>query len=734
VALPTLIEAVRHAFSPGGPVERVLGQHRQPQTTFALDLATYVEATETEIAALIKEAFAGSGKTDAVLVVVGLYGLISQRKSLITTFKRSLRGDYLSAMDKTNRIIEMTLHDLDASEYFEVVSIGEYKSPMSYLSPSKMATLESRINNGIITATKDLSVFLRTYQEFIAAGIDPEFTDIYEQCPLPTETTEIHWAFCPSDRESDLWQRILDQHETAKNCDIVLVTHAMLIRNSLAKGAVLNTTDDGDEVLDEDEQAAILRDGAVIIDEAEKLPNAAYDTVSATVSLNDLRDLVADVLSVYNPDSSRSTKILALGEQETQAGLAVIGSWLESKHERIIVVDSDDDLSHQMTGALQTVDQGLRRFSAVAHGVHGRDVDIMLADRISRIRQEIAMILNADTYDFAKMAIRAVNDGLGGDVQVGINFGSGRHLINQLWREPHSFSSVAMISATLTDMPPYQTSYRRFLTAIGYDVEQDRIQISDPLRREVFGRINEVIVAHRKAPHPTDAGDVDHINQDFVVFAGTALTAFANRQLTMPPETRLLVLFPSYRLLDRVWQRVTELQARIKRTQRGSNLKKAMAEYAAKPHGIWFGVELEGVNFIDPNTKRTLADLMVIVRIPQPPSDDIRVSRLTNTFGDTAAAQRRAEAVALMEASNSAYRRTVQAVARGLRNADDVVQALMILDIRFPVPFHVTETRRIARSAGDSTKLFANFDSCLEGYRVRQWSQVETEGEFTRIL
>lgn len=731
MALPTLIDAVRHAFSPGGPVERVLGQHRTPQRSFALDLATYI--SNPAEAALIKEAFAGSGKTDAVLVVVGLYGLLSGRKSLITTFKRSLRGDYLAAMEQTNRITEMTLFDLDAVGQYELISIGEYKSPMTYLSPSKMATLESRLDHGIITATPALNTFLRSYQEFVAAGIDPEFTDMYEQCQLPADTTEIHWAFCSTDRDTDLWQRILHQHETAKNCDIVLVTHAMLIRNSLARGAVLNTN--GDELDTDIEHAAVMRDGAVIIDEAEKLPNAAYDTVSANVSLNDLRDLVVDVLTVYDSVSDRSANILALGEQNTQVGLAVLTSWLESKHERIIVVNNDDDASRQMIGALQSVDQGLRRFLAVARGViHGRDVDIMLADRISRIRQEIAMVLSADTFDFAKMAIRAINDGVGGDVHIGINYGSGRHLINQLWRESHSFSSVAMISATLTDMPPYRDSYRRFLTSIGYDVEKDRIRLSNPLRREVFGRIKEVVVAHRKAPHPTDAADVDHINQDFVEFAGTALAAFADRQLTMSADTRMLVLFPSYRLLDRIWQQVSKLHPRIKRTQRGSNLRKAMTEYAATPHGIWFGVELEGVNFIHPETKHTLADLMVLVRIPQPPSDDIRVSRLADTFGDTAAAQRRAEAVALQEASNSAYRRSVQAVARGLRNAGDVVQALMILDIRFPVPHHVTETRLIARSAGDPSKLFNSFDSCLEGYRVQNWSQVEADGSFTRIL
>jgi Rad3-related DNA helicase len=735
MAMPTLTETVHHAFGRGGPVEQILGQHRPSQTQFALNMTAYItrENEGLPIVPLIKEAFAGCGKTDAVLIVLGLHCVLTERKSLISTFKRSLRGDYLTAMDNANQIIRQTLDDLDATTIMRPVSINEFKSTTSFVSPSKMARLQAQIEAKIIKPDKSLIDFLRCYQDLVAAGIDPEFTDIYEQCPLPDNTTELHWQFWSADRQSELWERIKTQRNEVKNGDIVLVTHSMLVRNSIANGLVLNTNNESPHTL------TFVRDGIAMIDEAEQLPGVAYDTMSGQVSLSDIHDLVTDVSSVYAPSASRrGDSIIVLGKESIGTGLYVMNSWLEATIQRTVVFPAQDELSRTMIEALRDIDQGLRRFLAVAQGAyHEQDQDAIIADEIIRMRQELAMIMNSESFDHSKVAIKAFRDERGNpDVQVIVNYSAGRHLINQLWRTPHSFCGVAMISATLTDIPPYQNSYSRFLTAIGYDPAVDHILQDSPLVPiHQFGHIREVAVADRLAPHPTDSEDADFISQSFIQFATNALTALAERQRTMAAETRMLVLFPSYRLLDRVAQTMPEmLRDRINKTRKGSNLKVATQKFADMPYGIWFGVEWEGVNFAHPDTKRTLADLMVIVRLPQPPSDDIRIQRLADVFGDTSAAQRRAEWVALREASNSAYRRTVHGVGRGLRNAHDVVQLLTILDIRFPVPLHVADTRHIARSAGDPTKIFSNFDTCLETYRVQHWSQVNLDGSLTRIL
>ena len=738
MAVPKLVEAVRYAFAPTGPIHRVLGQHRPAQNEFAATLATYIDRRNDDgVSALLREAFAGCGKTDAVLTVLGLDTILTDRRSLISTFKRSLRSDYLAAMSAVNTVIELTLHGLEGGRLVRRLSIGEYKSPMTYLSPTKLNRLMVKTRTGQIKTTQSIAEFIQCYEELVNAGLDPEFTDLYELCQLPTDTTELHWAFCSSDRQTELWQRIREQNAEARHADILLVTHAMLIRNSIARGAVLNTSDQNSDVTEG--QNSILRDGIAMIDEAEKLPGAAHDAVTAEVSLIDLRELVADVMAIYSPSASRKgDSVLNDARRLVETGLDTIGGWLESNHRRSIVFNGGDEPSVNMIDTLHTVDDGLRQFLTVAKGeLHENDSDVMLTDEIGRVRQEIAIILRAPSFDFAKMAIRAVHDEHGvPDVQITVNFSSGRHLMTQLWRNQHSFAGVAMISATLTDLPPYQQSYSRFLAATGYDATVDRILHKQPVTQqyEQFGRIAEVIVPDRLAPHPTDPADVNHINAAFVEFAAIGLTALAKRQQTATADTRMLVLFPSYRLLDRVRERLPGLQHRINRTRRGSNMRNAIAAYAGTEYGIWFGVEWEGVNFIHPTTRRTLADLMAIVRLPQPPSDDIRIARLADVFGDTVAAQRRAEWVALREANMTAYRKTIQGVARGIRNAADVVQALMILDIRFPVPYHVADTRKIARAGGDPAKLFAAFDACVAPYGVGRWTQLNLDGSFTRIL
>jgi Rad3-related DNA helicase len=227
------------------------------------------------------------------------------------------------------------------------------------------------------------------------------------------------------------------------------------------------------------------------------------------------------------------------------------------------------------------------------------------------------------------------------------------------------------------------------------------------------------------------------IDRDFVAFGNIAITEFARKQDDRP-DTRMLVLFPSYNLIDAFHAGMPHLHSRIIARQQGSNLHRDIARYAATPHGIFFGVDWEGVNFVDPESHRTLVDFLVLSKIPQPPSDHIRMDRLADimvkSFHDEPEkAKRKAFGVSLREGSAHAYRKMVQGVGRGVRNHSDVIEGVLILDYRFPVPRHVAHTRRIIRCGGNAAPLFGNFDSLFDPYAVQQWAKMEKTGEIVPV-
>ena len=129
--------------------------------------------------------------------------------------------------------------------------------------------------------------------------------------------------------------------------------------------------------------------------------------------------------------------------------------------------------------------------------------------------------------------------------------------------------------------------------------------------------------------------------------------------------------------------------------------------------------------------------MLAITRLPQPPPDPIRIARIVDVFGltnpDAAAVQRDAERLALREGNIGAYHRTTQGVGRPFRRADDALNLLAILDARFPVPDEIVASRKIAKSAHDDTKLFANFDRILDPYRVQRWSQMRLDGSIESL-
>ena len=742
--VPSLTDAVGYAFAEGGPVQTAMGQYRQLQETAAVGLANYVqnETLDETIPIWIQQQRAGIGKTLAVLLILAFDNLLNNRSGLVSTFTRAMRLSYLREREHVNRIVEDTLRGLGATHLVRPILIGEHQSTVPYISPSKIAHVEEELQDGHYESSREIRELIDFFHQAEDHGREPTFDEYFAQGGvLPRNTDPLYWCICAADQNTSLWQSIIDSNQEAHDADILLTTHAMLIRSNIAGGMVLRTNQDENED---------VRRGILIIDEADKLPQVAFDTLTMGISHNHLESLLNEFTSVQ-PATPEGQRVFRVAERHVRDGMNFAQGFLRSNVSRPLIMDRDDPLATNFAASFDKIELGMGMLREIVTGrYHRDDRNVLIADRITNALDAVRVVANLGAITFPKIGVEAFRDPDGkADLRVFVNFAAGRDLINQLWRTRqsgtplHGFSGVAFISATLTDLPPRTTSYQWLKRAIGFGDSDQSIEmppIPTNVRRFPYGMVREVAVVTRDWPHPTDDGNPPtYINAEFVACGARALISLAARQQKMSDQTRMLILCPSFDLADAFYAAVPELHARLIKRDRNANLFTDIARYAKMPHGIWIGVEWEGVNFVEPDMSRprTLADMLVLTRIPQPPTNQVRRARIADGLGNrmgVAAAERRAEAYALYEGVGQAYRRMTQGVGRAIRNPHDVVQLLAILDFRFPVPLHVADTRKIARSGGDPTKMFTHFDQILDPYDVRRWSQIDKEGNITSII
>ena len=627
------------------------------------------------------------------------------------------------------------------------IEMAERTSFSQYISPTKIADLERRIRVGLSSDSLINRAFVDFFRTTLEHGDEPTFDQfLYEHHgALPDGTVQEDWSMCAADRTHLIWSQIRDRNKVAQTIDIILVTHSMLLRNSISRGRALGTRLN-------DENIPNPPSGMLVIDEGDKMPQVAYDAQSPTTSLRAISGLLSDIQRIYRDAGERTRNAIAAGIKQTEEGLDFFIEW-NAGHPTLspaVVVDKDDYIAAEIIENLVAIDNGLRQLQTVSYGqYHQDDRDILLSDQIERLQETIQAISQFKFYYVPKMSLRPITNLMGDrDLEIMVNLGMGRNLISQYWRPGgnyaalHSMYGVVAISATLTDLPPHTHLYSWFKKHIGYDphIDAGRLVEKPPIpgsRRVTFGRIVEVIVPDRvDTPHPIiDIADGYMVNPEFVEYGTMAITRFAELQ---NDDQRMLVLFPSYELIDKFAAKMPHLDRRIIARAQGSNLYKDIKRFADTPGGIFLGVEWEGVNFVDEH--RTLVDYLVFAKIPQPPSDHIRMDRIADGMiaffnMPDEAAKRRAFAISLRDGSALAYRKMVHGAGRGIRKEEDAIQAVLILDDRFPVPRHVAANpqARIIRSGHGGGALFGGFVSIFDPYSVRKWSKMDKTGAITPI-
>ena len=134
-------EVIDRAFAENGAVHRLKGEHRPLQYEFALRFGQYIEIGTLP---WIQEARAGVGKTLPLLIGLMLDKMLNNRNGLISTLTRALRETYVTETEIALRIVQETLHEMHEDDAFQIVSVEEFKSITSYLSPTKLRLLRQR--------------------------------------------------------------------------------------------------------------------------------------------------------------------------------------------------------------------------------------------------------------------------------------------------------------------------------------------------------------------------------------------------------------------------------------------------------------------------------------------------------------------------------------------------------------------------------------------------------------
>jgi hypothetical protein len=690
-----LIELTEYAFRPGGPVEQVLGQHRPEQTAIAKEFATFIDThrglNHTTVA--LSEQRGGLGKTAAYVVVLMLNISLTGERAAYSTFTRELRASIKQYEVQFNDILRATFRGKRMT--YRSVAITEYQSPTAFLSPTKCEAIRTRLQQQRFPVADhaEIEEFLRCVAE---AEPPIEFSDLFAVLPtLPNGWTQLALAMGPQDRDTAEWAILQQQRANVTDeRTLVLLTHAMVVRNTFRRSTLFEETDQ------------VFGVKTLVFDEADRLPPVASDSMRFTISRNEINELLTDIQATSDavePEQQLIRGLASLDQYHTDA------SYEKTDTEAVALRYICDDIAMALTTLIRLVD------------------DALLVDRMRLCRDSLRAIVRLEGFEHPILRVMSVSQFGIVDTHLVLEIGGSRQQISKLWRES-TLETIAMVSALMTNMPPFATRYDRFRRDVGLDRTEGDHYIERTPRQPVYGDITNIVVAERHADLlPSDPNEPDLLRRTSLDALAAQITTAAQRRGS---DDRIIVLFRSYGAMQEVFDRLSPTMADRVVMRHRRHMTDAIRDLADRSYGIWFGVEWEGINFIHPRTGRTMAQTLIITSLPLAPRDEIRVMRLARAFGN----QSRAETAVLFEAAHACYRKLVHGLLLGIRNQGDVIDELWILDPRWPLPAHVYQRQPPMITRAINNGLFVYFERIIEPYAVRGWFKVDAAGEITSIV
>lgn len=230
------------------PLTKVLDSFEARETQAKIsDLITEHFTAEKHI---LIEAGTGSGKTLAYLIAAVYFAHQNKQKVVISCSTKNLQDQILN---KDIPLLQKALKELDPDLTFDTVQL---KGKQNYISLKRLHTflLKERLENHEITFLLKIVMWLRQTS-----------TGDLDEINLQGREFPLRFEICTQDNENDSY--VQQAREKAKNADLIIVNHALLMQECMNENSSLVPEYDH-----------------LIIDEAHHLENVA--TEAATISLS----------------------------------------------------------------------------------------------------------------------------------------------------------------------------------------------------------------------------------------------------------------------------------------------------------------------------------------------------------------------------------------------------------------------------------------------------------------
>lgn len=670
-----LVVLTAKAFAKGGPLEEALTKLGRPyiinphQTRYA-DLTAKSLVGKPDIRGLttLLEGETGVGKTLGYLIPTGLHAALTDTRALVSTHTLHLQHQIVK---REFEVVRQVVKQMTGAD----ISIAPQKGRGNFVSPSRVRDLmdalknENQLSAEAKTALEDLAAFpsgdIREWQETRAFPENVRASDI---CLLPGADLSEASAY-------------IAHKEDAQQADVLVVTHALLMRSCINWNTMLGKTEDGNPPFD-----------AAIIDEADRVPGAAESAFNVRVSVPMVERVangmdgygftgasdVAEQWRAWMDDqfASMSAKYAGGFRREGAGGFAVLGD------DRNSAVRSEArDLAYMMISQLRKGVSIVR-----ANDMPNDDVEGIreIADHLEDFAEACD---NPGSYSAPLIRWSPVRS-YGSFSVVPLEPGK---LMSRLWsgsekRTPY-LRTLVMTSATLDAPGSVKSKFFEFREQVGLNAKFHNYneEGSASIAPDKFGRM-DFVFADRRVPKPGDGGEeCDYSNPDWIRYVALGIQAAQKR------GGRSLVLITSYRDAAAISEAARALGVDLIEHQPGQKVADLLPAFTSpqNPNGVlitptaWEGVDLPG-----------MLRHVIIPRLPIAAKDNARNRALLDNFLSRGCDEKKASGLLNMRSNANTRRKMRQGIGRGIRSTQDYV-TLWVLDSRFPLPNNLATNRRL---------------------------------------
>lgn len=622
---------VRRAF--GGPFIAAIrsimpdAKERDGQKTLMFDLAECFD-TDPNYLALQKggqrraihytaEVGTGIGKTYAILAMATIVAAVAGRRTIIGTHTRILRDE----LDEQGQKFVSAF--CDAMNY-RPISIGAIRPLSSACSPglAEYYANETRDEISRIEACAYRDWVFKSYQsgniptpqEWISDGRTLDFVGVEGQAEaidkLIVRGSELSALTEHKDKGivNTVTSAMAANMEARSNADIVVVTHALILKNGIDFGQTLGTST---RETKNNEATGYRYD--LILDEADSFLSQAGLNQNDTLSLTHLEKEVGTRITA----DLRKTLKNALGHGDHK------------------VIRTDEELR---TIAQELVGGSARKILLKLDKISKDKTNVAAASRAHQMAGKILAI--SSIHDQAGNGIGAVLSDAGytlwigrqcKEIILGMDATSPERLLNRSWvnNNLHAFDHVIHLSGTLVDLPSgYSTKAYHYHSDVGVNERRDAIH-------KGIGNTPHLVIAPASAPlQKLDlaTGDLRPMAKDRTSLDPTYWSEVAKQigHFGKEDSRRRLVLLQSYAALDQLSSLLID-SGHNPIVQNGTSMEMILEHLTAcaknDEETIILSLKWQGTNFVADG--RTLIDHIIIPQMPIRPPGRLHPQRLT---------------------------------------------------------------------------------------------------------